>query len=323
MAPEAELVARLDGAPGRAPAAVDLVKAGPGGPDDGAAPDPPHDRALAGLDALDLPLERPRAGASRVWSALWPKLAAVALFIAAWQIVVWSGWKPEYVLPAPGTALKELWHRLGTGDFYEALGRTGQRAAIGYALAILIGGLFGLAVARVPVVRTAIGSFITALQTMPSIVWFPLAILLFQLTESAILFVVVLGAAPSIANGVVAGIDYVPPQLTRVGRIMGARGLSLYRHVIIPAALPSMVAGLKQGWAFAWRSLMAGELLVVVAGHPSIGTVLENDRQFNDAPGVVASMLVIFIIGVVVDTAFSAADRELRSRRGLLVDVRA
>ena len=97
---------------------------------------------------------------------------------------------------------------------------------------------------------------VTGLQTMPSIAWFPLAILLFQQSERAVLFVVVLGAAPSIANGIVAGIDHTPPILLRAGRVLGARGFSSLRHVVLPAAFPSFVSGLKQGWAFAWRSLL-------------------------------------------------------------------
>lgn len=160
---------------------------------------------------------------------------------------------------------------------------------------------------------------ITGLQTMPSIAWFPLAILLFQLSQSAILFVVVLRAAPSVANGIIAGVDHVPPLLVRAGRVVGARGTSLYRHVVLPAALPSVVAGLKQGWAFALRSLMAGELLVIVANKPSIGARLQFARELSDAPALMAYMTVILTIGVIVDTAVAAADRALRTRRGLTV----
>src|SRR5260370_7993833 len=106
---------------------------------------------------------------------------------------------------------------------------------------------------------------------MPWISWFRLAILLFHRREPAIIFVVLLGAAPAIANGLLSGVDHVQPLLVRVGRVMGARGLGLYRHVILPAALPSFVGGLKQGWAFAWRSLMSGELrLAFPAHHPSL-----------------------------------------------------
>ncbi|MCK9876193.1 ABC transporter permease [Frankia sp. Ag45/Mut15] len=275
---------------------------------------------LAGLDALDIPTAQSRPLAGRAWAAAWPKIGALVVFLLVWQLVVWSGWKPTYVLPGPVSALREFGSRLGTGHFWDALVRTIVRALKGYALAVVIGGVVGLAVARFTILRTAIGSFITSLQTMPSVVWFPLAILLFQLSESAILFVVILGAAPSIANGVIYGVDYVPPLLVRVGRSMGARGFSLYRYVVAPAALPSVLAGLKQGWAFAWRSLMAGELLVIVPGHPSIGADLQNSRDLTDAVGVMASMITIFFIGVLVDAAFNAADRQLRARRGLVAE---
>jgi NitT/TauT family transport system permease protein len=153
---------------------------------------------------------------------------------------------------------------------------------------------------------------------MPSIAWFPLAILLFQLSESAIYFVVILGAAPSIANGVIHGVDYVPTLLVRVGRNLGATGLDLYRHVIMPASLPSIVSGLKQGWAFAWRSLMAGELLVIIAAQPSLGVKLQFSRELNDAQGLIATMIVILVIGILVDMVFGRADTAIRRRWGVL-----
>ena len=96
-----------------------------------------------------------------------------------------------------------------------------------------------------------------------------------------------LGAAPSIANGLISGVDQIPPMLLRAGRVLGARGLALYRHVILPAALPSFVGGLKQGWAFAWRSLMAGELLVIIAGDSSLGVRLQFARELSDAAGLI------------------------------------
>ena len=154
---------------------------------------------------------------------------------------------------------------------------------------------------------------------MPSIAWFPLAILLFKISEQAILFVVVLGAAPAIANGLIAGADHIPPLLLRAGRNLGARGLSAYRYVILPASLPSFVTGLKQGWAFAWRSLMAGELIVVIADKPSIGFLLQTNRNLADAEGLLATMIVILVIGVVVDSVvFGSLDRAIRRRWGLL-----
>ena len=277
-----------------------------------------HDAELAGLDAL-ADTGQPPAGPARArWRKVWPKLAAVALAVLVWQLVVWSGWRPSYVLPGPGTVFSSLRDLLSGGQFWSAVATTLRRALVGYALAVMIGVVVGSAVSRLKPLRSAVGSLITGLQTMPSIVWFPLAIVLFGLSESAILFVVVLGAAPSIANGLVSGVDHVPPLLIRSGRVLGARGWRLYRHVVLPAALPSFVGGLKQGWAFAWRSLMAGELLVLLPGHPSLGSRLEAARQFSDYPGLMALMVVILVIGILADTAFGRADLAIRRRWGLI-----
>jgi NitT/TauT family transport system permease protein len=273
---------------------------------------------IAGLDALEAHLDTHPSRARQVWSTVWPKLAAIALALGVWQAVVWSGWKDDYVLPGPDKVLPALVDLLGTGKFWTAVSITMRRAVTGYALALVIGSAIGLAVARVRLLRSAVGSLITGLQTMPSIAWFPLAILLFGLTERAILFVVVLGAAPSIANGLISGVDHVPPLMVRAGRMVGAKGVGLYRHVILPAALPTYVAGLKQGWAFAWRSLMAGELLVIVANRPSIGDQLQFAREFSRSDQMLALMIVILVIGIVVDTIFGRADVTIRRRWGLI-----
>lgn len=274
---------------------------------------------LTGLDALELAAAGPARGRARkVWAATWPKVAAVALALAIWQVVVWTGWRPRYALPGPDAVAAELARMVTTGDFWRSIATTMRRAALGFAVATVIGLVLGIAVARIRPLRTALGSMITGLQTMPSIAWFPLAILLFKLSESAMFFVVILGATPSIANGVINGVDYVPPLLTRVGRNLGARGLALYRHVILPASLPSIVGGLKQGWAFAWRSLMAGELLVIIAAQPSIGVKLDAARQLNQAPVLLAWMIVILVLGICVDLLFGAANRAIRRRWGVL-----
>jgi NitT/TauT family transport system permease protein len=273
---------------------------------------------LAGLDALEAALGRAPTRAHRIWSGLWPKLAAVVIAVAAWQVVVWTHWRPEYALPGPRRVFSQLVTLAGRASFWKGVVLTMRRAITGYAVAIVVGSAVGLAVARVRPLRTAVGSLITGLMTMPSIVWLPLAILLFQLSERAILFVVVMGAAPSIANGLISSVDHVPPLLLRAGRIAGARGMKLYRHVVLPASLPGYVAGLKQGWAFAWRSLMAGELIVIVAGKSSIGSSIQAARDFSDAPGVIALMIVVLVIGIVVDTAFGRADRAIRQRWGLI-----
>ncbi len=259
--------------------------------------------------------------ASRIaglWAGLWPKLAAVGLALAIWELVVLSGWRPDYVLPGPGAVLSRLWTDLLAGEVLVAAAHTMKRAVLGYAIALAAGVAIGLVMARVRVLRTAAGSLLTGLQTMPSVAWFPLAILLFQLSESAILAVVVLGAAPSIATGLLNSFDQVPPLLVRAGRVMGARGLGLYRHIILPAALPGFLTGLKQGWAFAWRSLMAGELLVIIGHAPSIGVRLQFSRELSDAEGLLAWMIVVMVLGVLVDgLVFGSLERAIHRRRGL------
>jgi NitT/TauT family transport system permease protein len=277
------------------------------------------DVELAGIDALDVPVAPAPTRVRRVWSAAWPKLAATGIFIFIWQVIVWLGLKPSYALPGPVPVFKQLVTDIDNGILLRAAGNTMRRAAVGYGIAVLIGSLIGVAVARSKVLRTAIGSLITGLQTMPTIAWFPLTIVLFGLTETSILFVVVLGAAPAIANGVISGVDHIPPLLLRAGRVLGARGLSAYRHVIIPGAMPGYVAGLKQGWAFAWRSLMAGELLVIIAKKPSLGVRLEFGRANSDIPALMAAMVVILVIGIVVDSLFfGRVERTIRSRWGLI-----
>jgi NitT/TauT family transport system permease protein len=280
--------------------------------------EPAAERAeLAGLDALEREDADHPSAARRAWSSLWPKLAAIAIALFLWQVVVWSGWKKETILPGPGKVFPQLWDLVRTGDFWDAVRTTMQRALWGFFLALIIGSIVGAAVARVRVLRTAVGSMITGLQTMPSIVWFPLALVLFGLSEGAITFVVVLGAAPSIANGLISGVDHVPPLFLRAGRVLGARGWTLFRSVILPAAMPTYVSGLKQGWAFAWRSLMAGELIVLL-GKPTLGQRLQFAREFSDYPLLISYMIVILVIGIVIDAVFGVVERRIRTSRGLV-----
>ncbi|MGH7761991.1 MAG: ABC transporter permease [Candidatus Dormibacteraceae bacterium] len=276
-------------------------------------------RDLKTREVLDLAPRPTRARRLRYWSALWPQLLALLVAVAVWQFAAWSGWKPAAVLPGPWPVFHRLFNDLTSVGFYVGVAITLWRAVIGYGTAVLAGTALGLLVARVTLLRRALGSALLGLQSMPSISWFPLAILLFQKSEPAIILVVLLGAAPAIANGLLSGVDHVEPLLVRVGRVMGARGLGLYRHVILPAALPSFVGGLKQGWAFAWRSLMAGELILSFAGkQPSLGQQLRAAQNLNDSQQLIALMIVIFIVGVLVDSGFGVVDREIRRRWGLV-----
>ena len=211
-------------------------------------------------------------------------MLAIALVLGVWELITLSGWK-HYVLKGPGPVFANLWDQAVHGNLWSIIGATLQSAVVGYALALVIGTVLGLLVSRIPPLRAAVGSIITGLQTMPSIAWVPFAIIIFGENSSAILFVVILGAAPSIANGLITGVDYTPPLLLRAGRTMGLRGFALYRFLILPASLPAYVAGMKQGWAFAWRSLMAGELVVQIIGQFSIGQQLSVDQQNLDFAG--------------------------------------
>jgi NitT/TauT family transport system permease protein len=226
--------------------------------------------------------------------------------------------RPPWVLPGPSDVLPRLAEDL-SGSLPSAIATTLRRAAFGYALALVIGMAIGIAIVRWRLLRTAVASLITGLQTMPSIAWFPFAILLFGLSEAAIMFVIILGAAPSIANGLISGVDHVPRILLRAGEVLGARGIDRYRFVVLPAALPAFVGGMKQAWAFAWRSLMAGELLVIIAQQPSLGVQLQLQRELADAEGLLATMIVVLVIGILVDqVAFGTYERRIRQRRGLV-----
>jgi len=281
------------------------------------------DQALRGLDNLEL---QPAPGtrdsgrlARKAWAALWPKVLAIVLILVVWEAITLTGWK-HYVLKGPAPVFSTLWNEMlhGSPSLWSIIWVTLETAIVGYAAALVIGSVIGLLVARILPLRAAVGSIITGLQTMPSIVWVPFAIIIFGESESDILFVVILGAAPSIAAGLISGVDYTPPLLLRAGKTMGLRGIALYRYLVLPASLPAYVAGMKQGWAFAWRSLMAGEIVVQIVGQFSIGQSISVDQDNQDFAAVASMLIVILIIGLVVDTIFTKADLALRRRRGLL-----
>jgi len=273
--------------------------------------------ALVGLDNLELPTTgRHPWSARRIWAVVWPKLLAIGLVLGIWEIIHLTGWK-KYVLPGPATVFANLWDQMQHALLWHAIYITMGRAVVGFSLSVLIGAVIGALVSRIKPLRAAVGSMITALQTMPSIAWFPFAIILFGVTTNAIIFVIVLGSAPSVANGLITGVDYIPPLLLRAGKTMGLSRVAMYRHLILPASLPSFVSGLKQAWAFAWRSLMAGELLVIIFGQPSIGTLLSSAQDQSDMATAIAIMIVILVLGIVIDMMFSQADTVIRRRRGM------
>lgn len=264
---------------------------------------------------------RQSAGGGRgrgVWQPVLAGALGIAMFVGIWQLVCMTGWKPEFVLPDPGTVAVNLWEQAQHRLLWDAVGTTLSRAVHGFGLAVLAGLLLGVVVSRNRILRSAVGPIITGLQTMPAIAWFPFAIVFFGLTTPAILFVIVIGAAPAIAIAMMSGADHIPPLLLRSAKNLGLQGFSLYRYLILPASLPALVVGLKHGWAFAWRSLMAGELVVIVTNTTSVGVLLENAQNMSDMPSAIAIMIVILAIGIVIDALFSALDRAIRLRWGLV-----
>ncbi|MCQ0025139.1 ABC transporter permease [Streptomyces somaliensis DSM 40738] len=274
----------------------------------------------AGLDALEA-VEPRRASLRRTLTGrVLPPVAAVALVLAVWQLMVWLEAADAYKLPAPSAvwdSLSEMWLQ---GTLFGVLWTSVSRALSGFLLALAIGTPLGLLVARVKVVRAAVGPVLSGLQSLPSVAWVPPAVLWLGLNDRMMYAVILLGAVPSIANGLIAGVDQVPPLFLRAGRTLGATGLRGARHVVMPAALPGYLAGLKQGWAFSWRSLMAAEL---IASSPELGLglgqLLENGRNNSDMPGIFLAILLILLVGVAVDLLlFSPLERTVLRRRGLL-----
>ena len=275
-----------------------------------------------GLDRLELPVAVRTPFLRRALTATLPKIASVVVLIGLWQLVYMLQLRPSWVIPSPGTVWSTFVQLLQAGNVTAAVWTSLTRAGLGYALCILIGTPFGLLVARVRLLRLAVGSTISALQSLPSVAWVPLGLVVFGANETTIFFVVVMGAFPSIVNGMVHAVDQIPPILIRAGRTMGARRLSLWRFVIVPAAMPGYLAGLRQAWSFSWRSLMAAELITssVDLGF-GLGQMLDRGRENLAMDQVIVAILLILIVGIAVDSLiFNPLDRTIRERRGLLVD---
>ena len=274
----------------------------------------------AGLDALETQQAARPQRVRRLLSAAWPPAVAIALLLLVWELAYRAGVQPTYALPSPMDVFLVLHDQVADGRLPRAVLTSLERGGLGFLLAVLIGTPLGLVIARVRPVRRGIGPLVSGLQSLPSVAWVPAAIIFFGLGETAIYAVVLLGAVPSIANGMVSGVDQVPPLLTRVGRVLGARGLAAARHVLLPAALPGYVAGLRQGWAFSWRSLMAAELIVSSPKlGEGLGQLLDQGRLLSDMTLVFAGIVGILVVGILVELCvFAPVERSVLRRRGLL-----
>jgi NitT/TauT family transport system permease protein len=189
--------------------------------------------------------------------------------------------------------------------------------AFGFGVAIVIGTALGFVLALNEFSRRAVRPLVVALQITPFIAWLPLAVIWFGRTERAVVFVTIMGAFPSMTLATIQAFRQLPPLYARAGQTMGARGWTLYREVLFPAALPAYMAGLQQAWGFAWKALMAAELIVAALGSSGLGNLL--DGAANNVPALIAIVAVIALIGVAVDyLVFGVLDRRIRGKRGLL-----
>jgi sulfonate transport system permease protein len=249
------------------------------------------------------------------------KFAQHAFFYAAliglWSLLgalkIW----PTYVFPTPKGVAEALWAGFADHSFWIAIVVSMKRMLLGYSLSVVLGMVLGLGVASNKFLEETVGGLLVSLQSLPSICWLPLAVLWFGLTEKAILFVVVMGSLLSVTIAMEDGRKQMPKIYGMAGRNLGANGLKLFWYVLLPASLPFILNGLKQGWAFAWRSLISGEMIFVSLG---LGQQLMMGRDLNDMNLVIAVMLLIIAIGYVVDgLVFKTVERQLQRKWGLAV----
>ena len=276
-------------------------------------------RVEAGLDRLDAVELHRTPWWRRLGSSIVPPFLALVVVLVIWEILYLLKVKPPVMLPSPTSVGKEFLRLLESGQAVDAVWTSLSRGLIGFAMAIVLGSLIGIAVARLGWLRAAIGPLLSGLQSLPSVAWVPLAILWFQISPAMIYMVVLLGAVPSIANGLVSGIDQVPPLYNRVGKVLGLSWWGQTRHVLLPAALPGYVAGLRQGWAFSWRSLMAAELIATSTKLGfGLGQLMNQGRDLSDAPLLYTGLILIFIVGVGVEMLFfRPVERSILRARGL------
>ncbi len=239
------------------------------------------------------------------------------LMVGLWELCVRAGlWSPVLV-PPPSSVARYIYESLSDGTLEQATLVTMRRLLSGYFLGLLLGLPLGLLTARFKVLEDTIGVVALGLQTLPSVCWVPLALLWFGQTETAMLFVVIMGTVWSVLIATDNGVRTVPPIYVRAARTMGSRGVHTWLKVIVPASLPFIISGMKQGWAFAWRSLMAAEIFVTILTGFGLGHLLHYGRELHAMDQVAGVMLVIILIGLLADKIlFSPWERFLHRRWG-------
>ena len=237
--------------------------------------------------------------------------------IGLWQGLCAAGiWSP-YSLPSPIAVAEYLWGAAGDGTLFSAAMVTVRRLLVGYAAGLILGLPLGLLTARFQIVEDTVGLLALGLQTLPSVCWVPLALLWFGQTEKAMVFIVIMGTVWSVLIATDSGVRAVPLIYVRAARTMGSRGFHTWLKVILPAALPHIVSGMKQGWAFAWRSLMAAEIYVSALTAFGLGLLLHFGRELNAMDQVIGIIFVIVVIGLLADKVlFSPWERFMHRRWG-------
>jgi NitT/TauT family transport system permease protein len=273
----------------------------------------------AGLDALETAGPPRPSATSLIGRALSP-LIAIAVIIVIWQIVFYLQLQPDYIIPGPRQVWDALANQAEQQILWQSTFNSVRRAGQGFIIALVIATPIGLALGLNGKLRAVFGPILTGLQVLPSVAWVPAAIIWFGLSDATIYTVILLGAVPSIANGLIAGIDQIPPLYLRAGQVLGARGFQRSYRIVLPAAWPGYLAGLEQGWAFAWRSLMAAELIAVSpALGPGLGQMLDVGRTLGDMALVLGSIGMIMAVGILVERVVFAPIRQRTLRnRGLI-----
>lgn len=291
-----------------------------------APPGPPArggDRAgaeLAGLDALQTERVRRVPAGEFLRTKAAPPLVALLFALLAWQLLVALLDPRLDVVPGPADVARAFGALLADGTVLGALGTSLWRGISGFLIAVAVATPLGLLVAQWQGLRNAVGPIVSGLQVLPSVAWVPAAIIWFGLSDATVYFVVLMGAVPSIVNGMLAGVDQIPPQLRRAGHVLGASGWAMASRIVLPAALPGYVAGLKQGWAFSWRSLMGAELIAIGGSIGfGLGSLLAQGRTVSDMAVVMVAVLAILAVGILVELVlFNPVERRLLRGRGLL-----
>ncbi len=237
--------------------------------------------------------------------------------VVLWELLVLAKFWSPVLVPSPISVGRYLWEAVGDGTLESAILVTVKRLALGYVVGIVLGLPLGLLTARFQILEDTLGLMALGLQALPSVCWVPLALLWFGQTEAAMFFVVVMGTLWSVIIATDNGVRNVPPIYARAARTMGSDGMHTWLRVILPAALPFIVGGMKQGWAFAWRSLMAAEIYVTILSGFGLGHLLHYGRELNAMEQVIGIMIVLLAIGLIADKIlFSPWERYLHRRWG-------